>query len=234
MQHDIAFLHTSPVHVPTFDHLVQGLAPDLRIRHVVAEDLLADAQLRGAEDPALVERVQQAMRDAASTGATVVVCTCSTIGGAAERTRTNDDFIASRIDRAMADRAVSLGPRVLVVAALESTLSPTAELLRESASALHVEVDIRTFLVPHAWERFLRREMKEYIETIAGAVRAVASGADVVVLAQASMAPAVEFLSVLDCEVLASPVLGVRKAIASFKSHEDFVHAGLDSDSSEG
>src|SRR6476661_1546288 len=105
MRHDIAFLHTSPVHVPTFEKLMQEVAPDLRVSHIVREDLLADAQRDGIGDSSLIARIRKAMTDAGASGAAVVVCTCSTIGGVAESMNTEGAFIAARIDRAMADKA---------------------------------------------------------------------------------------------------------------------------------
>ena len=125
MRQHVAFLHTSPAHVETFDRLVKAADPAVQVEHVVAEDLLADAQRVGANDPALVERIHAAMAGAASNGAAIVVCTCSTIGGPPERASTGTGFTTARIDRAMANRAVELGPRILIVAALESTLVPT-------------------------------------------------------------------------------------------------------------
>ena len=210
----IAFLHTSPVHVETFTRLVGAAAPEVKVDHVVEEDLLAQAQRVGAGEPALVERVQAAMAAAAAGGAAIVICTCSTIGGAAERTPTGGRFVAMRIDRAMADRAVRLGPRVLVVAALESTLEPTAQLIRESATVLVAEVQLQLFLVEGAWDHFLKQDRDAYIETVANAVRGAAATCDVVVLAQASMAPAAQALAGLGVEVLSSPELGVQSALA--------------------
>lgn len=218
MRYDIAFLHTSPLHVKTFDTLIREFAPSLRVHHTVAEDLLAEARAIGANAPAVVERVQRAMKDAGSSGASVVVCTCSTIGQAAERTETNGAFVAMRIDRPMADRAVTLGPRVLLVAALESTVQPTTTLLEESAKRLSREIEVQQLLVRGAWEAFLRGDMDGYIRAIVeGIFQEVGTrgtGVNAVVLAQASMATAVEALSQLSCEVLASPRLGVQSAIA--------------------
>lgn len=214
MRCHIAFLHTSPVHVETFEHLAKSIDPALEVEHVVAEDLLVQAQRVGADDPALIARVQSAMADAAARGAALVVCTCSTIGGAAERTPTGAGFTATRIDRAMADRAVALGPRVLLVAALDSTLAPTAALIRTSAAAARTRVELQPLLVAVACSHFLRADRAAYVAAVALAVHAAASGADVVVLAQASMAPAAELLSDLGVEVLASPKLGVQAAVA--------------------
>ena len=214
MPRRIAFLHTSPVHVETFERLTRTMASDVAIEHVVAEALLVDAQRTGAGDPALVARVHAAMTNAAANGAAIVVCTCSTIGGAAERTPTDGRFAVARIDRAMADRAVALGPRVLVVAALESTLAPTAALIRESAAAMHADVTLESLLVAEAWAHFTRGDRQAYIDAVAAAVRGAAAGHSVVVLAQASMAPAQDLLRDLGVEVLASPALGVERALA--------------------
>jgi len=217
MRQHVAFLHTSPVHVETFERLVKAADPAIEVEHIVAEDLLADAQKVGADDPALVERVRKAMAGAASNGAAIVVCTCSTIGGAAERSPSGTDAAVARIDRAMADRAVALGPRILIVAALESTLQPTAQLIQESAAALGRKVQLEHLLVGGAWAHFLRGDRAAYVSAVVAAIRAVPRGANVIVLAQASMAPASDALKHLGVEVLASPALGVQSLIAHLR-----------------
>ena len=211
----LAFLHTALVHVPTFEGLVREIAPGLRVRHLVREDLLADARavgLTGVDDAGLAARVHQAMHEAAAGGATVVVCTCSTLGAIAERTPTGNAFKALRIDRAMADRAVRTGPRVLIVAALHSTLAPTTELVVSAARDAGVAVQPRQLLVEGAWARFQSGDSAGYVDTLARAIRQGASTADVVVLAQASMAPVANMLADLGIDVLSSPVPGVRHA----------------------
>ncbi len=213
MQQHVTFLHTSPVHVETFERLMQATAPQVKVEHIVNEELLAEAQRVGADDPALVKRVHDAMVEAASTGASIVVCTCSTIGGLAERTPTSDRFAAVRIDRAMADRAVKLGPRILVVAALESTLGPTTKLIEESATVLDAKVEIEHLFVAGAWSYFLANDRAAYVEAIAAAVYAGSRTANVIVLAQASMSPAAVLLGRLGIEILSSPSLGVRSVV---------------------
>lgn len=215
MKKHVAFVHTSPVHVETFEELINAIQPGLKLDHFVEEELLADAQKMGADHPAIVTRVQQAMAKAASTGACIVVCTCSTIGGAAERTPANGLFLPIRIDRAMADEAVRSGPKILLVAALESTLGPTKKLLEESAIALGAGIEVENFLVEGAWAYFLRGDRTAYIETVLAAIRATATHtADVIVLAQASMAPAAQLLNGLGIPILSSPDLGVRRVVA--------------------
>ena len=212
MSDHLAFLHTAPVHVATFAKLVADAAPDLRQRHIVNEALLADAQRDGANDPRLVARVTAAMHEAAAHGARVVVCTCSTIGGAAEATVTNGEFTAIRIDRAMADRAVLLGPRVVVLASLASTLAPTQQLLESSRLRADVTIAARFLVVEGAWTHFINQDLAAYYAAIGTQIELNAATADVIVLAQASMAPAAA-LARTTTEVLSSPALGVQHAL---------------------
>lgn len=211
----LAFLHTAQVHVPTFERLVREIAPDLAVRHVVREALLADARVVGVDDPGLISRVHDAMREAASGGAKVVVCTCSTIGAIAEHTDTAGAFEALRVDRAMAERAARAGPRVLVVAAVQSTLAPTTELVLSAARRAGVEVRPRQLLIAQAWPHFEAGDTPRYVEMLAEAIRAHADSADVVVLAQASMEPVTQLLGELGIDVLSSPGPGVGAAVAA-------------------
>lgn len=223
MQAQLVFLHTSPVHVAGFDALMQELAPGIEVHHHVDESLLAAAQQFGATDAAVIQKVEAAMHAAslnrAATKVNMVVCTCSSIGGIAERMNGRSGLRTARIDRAMADRAVALGPRILLVAALESTLDPTTELLMESARAAGKTIEIITLLPEQAWAYFLQGDRQAYLQAISDAVRSAlldkTAGIDVVVLAQASMAAAAEELSDLGIEVLSSPRLGVARAISA-------------------
>lgn len=211
--HDIAFLHTSPVHIPTFEALMQEVAPALRIGHVVREDLLIEAQRDGLEDPSVIAHIHQAMTDTSATGALVVVCTCSTLGGIAETIETGGSFTPARIDRAMADRAVSQGCPVLIVATQESTIAPTTALLQSSAERHGITCLIQRLVVPDAWTHFITGDNDRYIEVIVRAVRQAATPSSIVVLAQASMAAAAPALASAGITALSSPRLGVEYAV---------------------
>lgn len=210
---ELAFLHTAPVHVATFDALLRTLSPHTHATHLVREDLLAQAQAEGVDNPRLILRVQAALDEAAASGASVVVCTCSTLGGIAEAYDGEAPFRVTRIDRAMSDRAVRGGGTVLLVAALASTLDPTAALLASSSATLGVAVTIRTLLVADAWPHFLAGDIEAYVAAIVAAVAPLGPSVDAVVLAQASMAEAAAKLEALGIRSLSSPRLGVEHAL---------------------
>lgn len=206
----IAFLHTAAAHVATFEGLMAALAPEVPRHHLVEPQLLAEA--REGITSALAERVRAVVEGAAAEGARVVVCTCSSIGACAEAV-TGPGFTAMRIDRPMAEQAVRMGARIAVVAALPSTLGPTHALLLDVAARAGVQVAITDVLCASAWPRFEAGDMQGYLEAIAGTLPTAAAVADVIVLAQASMAGASALCPTLAVPALSSPRLGVEAAV---------------------
>lgn len=205
----LGFLHTAAAHVATFDALV-GSVGTASALHRVEPDLLTRTRA-GVPDPGLSADVRTALESLAAEGADVVVCTCSTLGEIAERATTPVPVL--RIDRPMASAAVRAGPRLGVVAALSSTLAPTARLLREEARAAGVAVGITESCLPQAWATFECGDHAGYLAQISAAARDLAWSTDVVVLAQASMAGALELLEDLSVPVLASPRPAVDAAL---------------------
>ncbi|GGV51613.1 aspartate/glutamate racemase family protein [Streptomyces spectabilis] len=208
----LALLHTSPVHVPVFDALRDADHPGLALRHLVHEELLDRARRDGPE--AVADELGSVLERAVADGAGAVLCTCSTIGGVAEARAAALGAPVLRVDRPMAAAAVTAGPAVTVLATVASTLGPTVALLTEEAERAARPVDVRTVVVDGAWERFEAGDRDGYVSLIAAAVeRAAADGADVVVLAQASMADAAA-RGAVRVPVLASPRPGLRAAAA--------------------
>ena len=207
----IGFLHTAHVHTATFTGLLAAISPQIASTHVVDETLLADAQARGGVDEDLRTRLTIRLREAAAT-ASVVVCSCSTISGAAESLADEIGVRVIRVDRPMAEQAVALGPRIAVVAALASTIGPTTELLQSVASEVARSIEIVELACSDAWSEFESGDMESYLDAVARAVDSIDVPVDVVVLAQASMAGAVDRVHVA-VPVLSSPRLAVEAAV---------------------
>ncbi|MEO3973764.1 aspartate/glutamate racemase family protein [Streptomyces sp. CAU 1734] len=199
----IALLHTSPVHVPVFDALRDRDHPGVELRHLVHEALLDRA---AAEGPgAVAGEVAAVVAGAVAEGAAAVLCTCSTLGAVAEASAAELGIPVLRVDRPMAAAAARAG-RVVVIATQEATLAPTTELIRAEGGS-----GVRTILVAGAWELFRAGDREGYLDAVAGAVDAV-RGADVIVLAQASMADAAD-RAATSVPVLSSPGPGLRAAV---------------------
>ncbi|MEU4206054.1 aspartate/glutamate racemase family protein [Streptomyces sp. NPDC039022] len=195
----LALLHTSSVHVPVFDALRDEDSPGTPLRHLVHPDLLDRARAGGPE--AVGTAVRDVLAAATGEGAAAILCTCSTIGAVAEEAAAAVGVPVLRVDRPMAAAAVAAGTRVTVLATVESTLRPTADLIAEEAVRADREVTVVTRVVPGAWDLFEAGDQEGYDDAVATAVRAARreafpgggeARADAIVLAQASMAPAAE------------------------------------------
>jgi hypothetical protein len=219
MAKTLVFVHTAPVNVTTFSELLAEIDPTIPARHLLDESLLQEARANGIT-PQLAERIQQRHREAMNEDAAVVLCTCSTIGGEAEQTALPGGQQVIRVDRPMAEAAVAAGSRIVVAAALESTIAPTSELIMQVAQEQGREVTIRPLSCVGAWERFEAGDQAGYWNSIAETLRREAlsgDGADVIVLAQASMAGAAALCADLPVPVLSSPRLGLEAAVAAYR-----------------
>ncbi len=210
----MGFLHTSPVHVATFDSLVANAPGAVSGTHIVDEELLTMARSIGFAHPLVVAGTSAALVRLVGEGADVIVCTCSTIGVTAE-TVPGIGVPVLRVDRPMAAAAVAAGRRIAVVAALESTLAPTVDLLRDESVRAGRAPMITLMPCLPSWDHWEAGELDGYHRSIAEHVDALDESFDVVVLAQASMLGALAFIDERPGRVvLSSPSSAVQAALA--------------------
>jgi hypothetical protein len=218
--HTLYFVHTASAHVATFQAIAEAQAPGLQVRHTVVESLLDQARAAGTVNTSIRTALGLTLQSLQADIRDVVVCTCSTLGGAAEEEGRALGLRVLRVDRPMAEAAAVLGGTCLVVACLESTLTPTVALLESCAQQAERPLTTRVLLLPHLWPLFTSEELTAFHSAIANAV--VAHIAELspeahiqsVLLAQASMAGAAALCApVLSVPILASPASGVAGAL---------------------
>jgi hypothetical protein len=215
----LAFLHTSPVHVETFGLLVRQLGESVPVRHEVRQDLLLAALAAGTSPEFVRSALGNVLRELARDGAKVIVCTCSTIGGLAEAALVPNCTVM-RVDRPVAELAISSGRRILLVAALPTALQQTLALLHQIASDAQRSPNIVEVLCRPAWDLFENGDVSGYIAALARTIGSTAVSGDLVLLAQASMAPVAQLVGRSDISVVSSPALGVEAAIAAYRRLE--------------
>ncbi|WP_062212063.1 aspartate/glutamate racemase family protein [Streptomyces sp. NBRC 109706] len=212
----IGFLHTAAVHRASFQGLLDELAPGTPAEHLITERHLERAREHGIDEVTHAE-VRRDLDQLVQHGARVIVCTCSTIAGLAEEYGAQAGgplpVPVLRVDRPMAEAAVRAGRRIAIIAATASTIDPTSQLLDDCARAADREVELVPAPCLGAWELFTAGDTDGYAREVAAHARRLAADVDVVVLAQASMAPAQDLLTDLSVPVLSSPRLGVQGAL---------------------
>jgi Asp/Glu/hydantoin racemase len=202
----IACMHTVGSLIPVFDAEAAKLG--ISLRHTLRDDLLREAERAGGLNDDIAARAAAELEKLAG-GAEAVLLTCSTLGPAAARAQAAVPVL--RVDEALAKQAVKAGGRVVVLCAVTTTIEPSRELFERHAAATGARIEMR--LVPDAWAAFRAGDRGRYCELIAAAADAAfAEGADVVALAQASMAEAAPLAR--NGTPLTSPAAGLAAAAA--------------------
>ncbi|WP_210508504.1 aspartate/glutamate racemase family protein [Naasia sp. SYSU D00057] len=220
----LGLLHTVPALAATFDDLLRRTGHDGPIVHVVDGGLLKAAIDSGVDDAVRAE-VLSHIRHLADDGADAILVTCSSIGEAVDAAAARVDVPVLRVDAPMAEEAVALAvaraaggrpARIAVLATLEATLGPTGRLLESSVAAAARSVDVAARVVGGAAAARSAGDQATHDRLVADAITEAAASADVVVLAQASMASAAAELD-LDVPVLTSPEGGAAALVDAIR-----------------
>jgi Asp/Glu/hydantoin racemase len=213
MEHTLALIHTSQVLVPVFDELCATNLAEVRRVHIVDESLIRDTIAAGRLQDETIERLVGHAGDAFREGATAVLVTCSSIGPAVGAARARFGKPVFRIDEAMAAKAVSMGPRIGVLATLRTTLEPTVELIHEAAARAGAACQVIEMLCAGAFEAVLAGEGTRHDQLVREGLAGLAGKVDAVVLAQASMARVLATMAPgeLPAPVLTSPELAIAE-----------------------
>lgn len=212
----LAFLHTSHVLIPLFSTLAKREIPAANVFHMVDESLIRNTIAAGELTKTTVRRIGGMVASAREGGADAVMVTCSSIGAAVPLVRGLFEFPVIRVDEAMAEQAVGIGPRVGVVATIRTTLEPTVQLLRDKAADSGRSIEVVEELSEGAFESVLAGDPETHDRLVSASIARLAGQTDVVVLAQASMARVVASLppGAVRVPILSSPELAIQRARA--------------------
>ena len=209
----LVLVHTVPPLLPVFDRLAAQMLPGVRLKHILDEPLLEVVRLRGGLADSDAARLQAHVEAAEAIGAKAVLVTCSTISPLVDRLNDGVRLPVFKIDEAMLDAAVRLGPRIGVLATNPTTLGPTSQLLQERAAAANCSIELETGLIPDALQALLSGNGDTHDRLVGEAIQDISARVDSIVLAQASMARVLEVLpeSARSIPVLSSPHLALKR-----------------------
>jgi Asp/Glu/hydantoin racemase len=213
MPRQLALIHTVTALVPVFAELTQRLLPGWETFNLVDESLLRNTIRSGVLEPVTSRRLAGHVWSAVDAGAEAVMVTCSSLGPAVDATVPLCPVRLFRVDEAMADAALAVGPRIGVLATLTTTLEPTRDLIARRARQQHKDIALSHAVCAGAFEHLQKGERDRHDEAIVAELGRMAPVVDVVVLAQASMARVVDALppGAVGVPVLSSPRLAVER-----------------------
>jgi Asp/Glu/hydantoin racemase len=207
----LALLHTSPTLTPLFTSLCRQHLPETQIFHMVDESLIKQTISAEKLQKVTVRRLISMVESAAETGVDGVLVTCSSSGPAVSFAARLFSIPVIRVDEAMAEKAVSQGGRIGVLATLRTTLEPTTALLREKSAAAAVTTQIEESLCDGAFNAVLAGDTETHDRIVSKALTDLGRKVDLVVLAQASMARVLQQMPAMTVPVLSSPELAVLR-----------------------
>jgi hypothetical protein len=235
-------LHTVPGLAADFQARLVAARPGIDVMHIVDPSLLADA-IRGGVTEAVTGRVARHIDYLVDAGADAVLVTCSSIGEAVDAAASSVRVPVLRVDRPMATDAVARARAagrvagrpgtITVLATLAATLGPTGRLIEAAAggtpagdstagvATARPGAATRVTAVAHVIARAADArgagDQATHDRLVREAVAEASAHSDVIVLAQASMAAAIE-ADHLAVPVLTSPPGGVTALVKALST----------------
>jgi Asp/Glu/hydantoin racemase len=208
----LAIVHTTSVTVDSLKALALELMPEVSVVNFVDDSILPQLKANGGDVSKVAQRLVQYAKFAEEVGASVILNACSSVGEVVPLAQEAVSIPVVRIDEAMAEKAVKTGSKIVVAATLGTTLDPTMRLLESKARSSGKNVTLDALLVAEAYEKLIQGDKEGHDRLLAARLEEAGKTADVVVLAQASMAQVLTALPASkQGKFLTSPRLGMER-----------------------
>lgn len=216
MKKRLVLLSTGIGLVNSIMEVVRGLDPEIEIFNIVDDSIIASIRENDNRiPPETFRRMTGYCCMAQDLQADALLLTCSSISEAIDAAQPMTSLPLFKIDEPMAEQAVALSDRAIgVVATLATTLHPTCRLIESKIAVSGKNLQVQPHLCEGAFEAYLQGDSHTHNRIVLEGVHTLLQHCDYVVLAQASMAGAVQSMkSEARARVLTSPELGIRRVV---------------------
>jgi len=212
MKKSIAIVQTSAVSSAELKSLCEELMPEVTVYQIIDDSLIKEVNANGGPTYGVKRRMLNYFQQAESLGVDAILNQCSSVGEVADAIKPFVSVPIVKVDEAMAEKAVSMGKKIAVVATVPTTVGPSVRLVEQKAKEMGKDVKIETHLVKDAMMILIEKgDVETHNKMVLGEVEAAAESCDVVVLAQGSMTVLLPLLGHIQKPVLTSPRLGVER-----------------------
>lgn len=212
MKKSIAIIQTSAVSSAELKALCDEMMPGVMVYQIIDDSLIKEVNANGGPTYGVKRRLYAYYQQAESLGVDAILNQCSSVGEVVDAIKPFISVPIVKVDEAMAEKAVSLGKRIAVVATVPTTVGPSVRLIEQKAREAGKEIEIETHLVKDAMMILIEKgDVETHNSMVLGEVEAAAESCDVVVLAQGSMTVLLPLLGRIKKPVLTSPRLGVGR-----------------------
>lgn len=188
----LTFIHTVETLKSVFAMLAAERLPGWQIASVVDESLLSSVIANGHVAEEVFDRLTSHVHKVEEDGSSAIIVTCSTLGEAVDALAAKTATPLFRIDRGMAEQAVNQASTIGILATLPTTLAPTTRLLEGTAKRMGRQCKFVSRLANEAFARLKSGDRQGHDLLVQEAYASLSSEVELVVLAQASMARALQ------------------------------------------
>ena len=213
----VAAVYTAQSLIDPTKALFSELMPEHRLVNIFDDSLIADVVRAGyAVTTDVRRRLLSYYRACEDMGVDVILNTCSSMGDIVDQIRPFSRVPILKIDEPMVRQAVEAGSSIAVMMTNPTTVVPTLRLVRSVAGQMGKRVNVIEGLANGAFEALVDGKPDVHDELLLKAAIDAARGAEVVILAQGSMARMQDAIAqATGLPVLSSPRLGLL-AVRSF------------------
>ena len=207
----LAIIHTTAGTITSLNQLAKQYLKDVNISNLLDDSILPEINRAKAFTEQVQKRFSNLVENAISAKADVLLSACSSIGPLLEEAGEKLDIPAIRIDEAMAEQACAYDS-ITIMATLESTLGPSTDLIERKAQSHGKSLSIDSLVITEAGKMLNDGDYDAYKKIIAEEIVKASETSSCIVLAQASMAAALDLVpeDKKTVPVLTSPVAGIQ------------------------
>lgn len=184
----IAAIYTCLALVEPLKKLCSVHLSNYQLINVLDDNVIWDVIRKGKVDSSIIHRLIDLYQCGVDGGADVMVNTCSSVREVVDIARSFIDVPILKIDEPMVSEAVKKANKIVVLATLSTTLNPIIRLVKKQAENAGKKIEIIDGLTVGGFEALMAGKLEEHDRLILETAIRVASQADILVLAQGSMA----------------------------------------------
>jgi hypothetical protein len=216
----VSIIETTLVPLPAVRETFGRILPEVELISFVDESLLEETKAAGQVTRNVIRRYCAYAVFAESIGSHLIFNQCSSVGEVVEIAQQLVGIPILKTDLPMAEEAVQRGERIAVLATASTTVGPTRRLIESVARQAGKTVQVSTKLCTDAFLLLSKSDREGHNRMLIEAVHELEKEADVIVLAQGSMAVLLDRLQDVRVPVLASLESGVLRAKAVLEGME--------------
>ena len=140
MKKSIAIVQTSAVSSAELKALCEEIMPEVTVYQIIDDSLIKEVNANGGPTYGVKRRMYNYYQQAESLGVDAILNQCSSVGEVADAIKPFVSVPVVKVDEAMAEKAVTLGKKIAVVATVPTTVGPSVRLVEQKAKEMGKEI----------------------------------------------------------------------------------------------